>query len=50
VREDDVRVLEPPHLHIGRNLDDAQAVDVAELGRLRAAVPVIPDSFLYMRK
>ena len=31
---DDIGVLEAQQLHVGRNLDDAQTINVAELGRL----------------
>ena len=47
---DDVGVVDADHRQVGRDDDHFQLVDLVELGASVSAVPVMPASFLYIRK
>ena len=47
---DDVGILDAQHRLVGGDDDDFELVDLVELGASVSAVPVMPASFLYMRK
>ena len=44
------RILEADQRPVGGDGDDIEVVDLVELGASVSAVPVMPESFLYMRK
>ena len=47
---DEVGLLDAHHVAVGRNGDDVEVVDLGEFRRFGTAVPVMPASFLYLRK
>jgi len=48
--EDYVGILDAEHLAVGRDDDDFELVDLSNSAASVSAVPVMPESFLYMRK
>jgi hypothetical protein len=48
--EDHVRVLDADERAVRRDGQHFELVDLVELGASVSAVPVMPESFLYMRK